>query len=140
VQSTEEIKKVFPDVPVFYTEDLQEGDLGGLIGKKQAYQNELGDFYSAKECKDMNIERPESIVERGVRVVKNCLKDYGGKTVFLVGHRDPLEFLTWALFNPNSKIIAPITEIQKDYLIEKGEGKKLVINIDQKVLEYSKAC
>jgi broad specificity phosphatase PhoE len=128
IQSAEEILKVFPNTPFIYTEDLEEVDLGELTGKKLEYQHSIGDIYNAGECKDMNIERPQSIINRQLQVIINACKNYPGKTIFIVGHKQPLEFLMWRLNNLPTDRVASITDIEKEYLLKKGQAWKIVLD------------
>lgn len=135
-QSTEEMLKVFPDTLVIYTSDLEEVDTAGLTGELLEYQHLIGDIYHAKECEGMGIERPESIIERQLRILKKALEKYPGKTIFIVGHKQPLEFLVWKLLNPSDLQIASIIDIEKKYLIKKGEVREVVLGKDLNVIKY----
>ena len=140
VQSTKEILKVFPKTPIIYSKDLEEVDIGGLLGRLLSWQDSIGDIYNAKECQEMNIERPESIINRQMKVIKKASTKYFSKTIFIVGHLQPLNFLIWKLLHPSEKKIAPITDILSKFRLEKDQAWKVVLDEKLKVLEYSLVC
>lgn len=127
VQSTEEIHNVFPNVPVKYIDDLQEVDCGTMTGMPQAFERRVGNIYDSEETKDMGIERPLAVTDRMLGVMKNALADYGGKTIFVVSHGDPLAFLVWRLMNPSGNHI-PVLEIRDNNYPSKGKAWKLILN------------
>lgn len=134
VESTEIIRNVFIGTPVFYENSLTEVDMGLFIGKLLAFRDGIGDFYHAKEYENMRVERPEAIVRRMYQVVLKILKTYLGKTVFLVGHDQPIEFLIWKLIHPHEPI-ASIVEVKKNYLMSTGQAWKLVLTANATVVE-----
>lgn len=140
IQSTEEIIKIFPSVPVFYTKDLEEVDIGGLTGRFLKYQNSIGDIYNSEKCKNMHIERPESIINRQLQILINANKKYFGKTIFVIGHQQPFQFLMWKLLNPSKKKIASIIGIQKEFQLENGAAWEVVLDDNLKVVKYSLIC
>jgi broad specificity phosphatase PhoE len=134
VESTEIIRNVFIGTPVLYKNGLTEVDMGSFVGKLLAFRDGIGDFYHAKEYQNMQVERPEAIVGRMYQVILKILKTYRGKTIFVVGHDQPFEFLIWKLIHP-SENIASIVEIKKMYLMLTGQAWKLVLTANAKVVE-----
>lgn len=138
-QSTEELKKTFPDAPVEYVDDLQEMDCGNLVGKPMTYVRSLGDLYSNAVRKDMGIEPADNIVNRMNRVVQNVLEKYSGKTIFLVSHGDPLAFLLWRLLHPTDEVTDAVTEdvsFEKSAYLRRGEAWDMTLDEKGRVIEY----
>lgn len=135
IQSTDEIKEVFPTVPVILKDDLQETDLGKLTGELMSKAIAIGDFYHADECKDMGIEKPEEIVKRMRKTVLESKKNYPGKVVFMVSHGDPLAFLLRDLLDPNEPLPSkPDLEVGK--YLAKGEAWKITLDDENRVCEF----
>jgi broad specificity phosphatase PhoE len=134
VESTEIIHNVFNGTPVLYEKGLTEVDMGLFVGKLMAFRDGIGDFYHAKEYQNMRVERPEAIVRRMYHVIHKILNTYRGKTVFLVGHDQPIEFLIWKLEHP-SEDIASIVEVKKRYLMLTGQAWKIILSFNATVVE-----
>jgi len=126
-ESTAEILKVFPKTKVVYSKGLEETNLGDLTGKKLEIQYSIGDIYNPKKRKEMKIEDPKSIIDRQMKVISKAVKSYEGKNIFVLGHKDPLEFLMWKLANPQIKKIPSLVETEKEFLIGKGETWKFIL-------------
>ena len=129
IQSVEEILKIFPNMPVICETDLQEVDCGKFTGRKLSWVHSLDSFYALP-----TMESPEKIGHRMLTVMKKILKNYCGKTVFVVSHGDPIIFLLWLLTHPNSAI-NPVSLIKKNFLIQKGQAWKVVLNEKMKVID-----
>lgn len=134
LESTEIISNVFIGTPVIYENELTEVDMGLFVGKLLAFRDRIGDFYNAKQYKNMLVERPEAIVRRMYQVILKILKKFSGKTIFIVGHDQPFEFLIWKLLHPSEDIVS-IVEIKKTYLMLTGQAWKLVLTDNAKVVE-----
>lgn len=134
VESTEIISKIFIDTPIQYEDDLTEVDMGLFVGKLLTFRDGLGDFYHAKEYQNMRVEKPEAIVSRMYKIIHKIIKAYEGKTIFIVGHDQPIEFLIWYLEHPSEEIPS-IVDVKKNYLMLTGQAWKLVITAHEKVVE-----
>lgn len=134
IQSTQEIQNAFPNVPVSYTEDLQETDCGKLTGEPMQRSIAIGDIYHADECKDMGIEKPEEIIKRMRKEILDTREAYPGKTVFMISHGDPLAFLLRNLLDPNEAIPSK-PALEAGQYLKKGEAWKMVLDEQNRVCE-----
>ena len=134
IQSTEEIIKVFPNTPVIKKGDLQDTDEAVLAGKTLEWLKLVGgDEYTLPEFKDQ-VERPETIEQRIMGVIKEAIRANEGKTIFVVSHGDPLAFAIWRLINPEGEL-PTIGELNKGNYLKKGEAWKVVISSNNEVIE-----
>ncbi|SRR6266403_2806428 len=134
IETTEEIKTVFPDVPVLFEDDLQEyfGDFSDMtIDQFEA----LGNYYHAQETLARNIEQPESVIERMIGVMKHALSLHKDKTVFLVSHGDPIMWLFWKLTNPHDEMPSPLI-LHETHLLKQGTALKLVFDEKGEMLSH----
>jgi|SRR6185369_1861948 len=134
IETTEEIKKIFPDAPVIYENDLQEyfGDFSDMtIDQFEA----LGNYYRAKETLARNIEQPESVIGRMLGVMEKALTAHKDKTIFLVSHGDPIMWLFWKLTNPHDEMPSPMI-LHETHLLKQGTALKLVIDEKGEMLSH----
>ncbi len=133
IETSSEIEKVFPGVPVIVEQDLEEVDTSGLTGKPNTYVAAHGDVYTNSVYQDLNIESQAHVLERMTGVMIRIRSQYEGKTVFVVSHADPICFLLWSLVHPGENL-PPMTEIKKYQYLERGEAFRMVIDDQNKLV------
>lgn len=90
-------------------------------------QTEKEEKFPGKDEFDPNLEGHESrdeVLERMKSAFEDIVKAHEGKTVFIVGHGDPLRLLLHSLNHPNAHEIPPFDELPQ---LEKGSAQRMVI-------------
>lgn len=135
VESAEKISQVYQGTKTIQIDDLQDTDARAVEGMSMDWLKSIdGDVYDSEETKDLGIERPQKIVERMLGVVEDVRKKYMGKTIFVVGHGDPLAFSLWRLLHPEGKLPS-IVDLEKSGYLKKGEAWKFVFDEAGRVLK-----
>lgn len=139
-QSAEAIREIYGEIPVILEDDFQEADVGNLVFKKELNTDWLksigGDVYSYKgsELTGIKIEPPEEQAQRVIHGLQKAVKQYQGKTVFVVTHGDPSAFSMWRLLHPEGELPS-ISELAKNEYLKKGEAFRIVFDGNGKVVE-----
>lgn len=137
VETARIISGGFPSATLIQENDLTDVNIPSLVGKPIALRKKIHatgiDEYSGKYVEQGNESR-EKITGRMVRVFNKINREYGGKTIVIVGHGDPLRFLLYRLKNPEGSLPS-IGELIHSYYPNKGEGWKMVVDEDGRILE-----
>lgn len=136
IQSAEAMAKIFPQAPIRRDKDLRDTDEPGLKDKTLDWLESIGgDEYNNPALKDFEIERPEKIVERVMKVLAQIREEHEGKTIFVVSHGDPIAFTMWRLLHPEGQL-PPLSELGKHGYLKKAESWRAEFNREGKVIEH----
>lgn len=120
--TAKEIAKYHPHVPIHFTKELREVDVGDFTGKS----------YGETDWNNLpkNLERPEMVQERVRKFLNKILKEDKNKTVLLVSHDYTNKALATVLFKESykerEKYKFDNTSIS---IFEIGDNKEVKINV-----------
>lgn len=110
--------------------ELIDVDIPFLAGKSMNERKKIHksgeDEYSKKYVKLGN-EFRANIVKRMKKTFDRIVKNNLGKTVAIVSHGDPIQFLLFKLSNPNKKVPSMSILVNENYP-PKGRATKIVVN------------
>ena len=135
LQSSEEIIKSFPEIPIIPRRELRDTYAPALVGRSLDWLNTVvDDVYTAKEFKYLSVEKSYIIVRRIKKILDEVKIVHEGESVFVVGHRDPFAFALWKEMYPNKKL--PLLSSLKDVTwLDKSEAWKVLYDNEGKIAE-----
>lgn len=117
-------------------QNLTDVDISFLRGKPMEERIEIHksgtDEYSEKYVKLENESR-DHIVNRVKDVFKKIVLKNRGKVVAIVSHGDPIQFLLYALSNPEEEVSSMNILINKNYP-PKGSATRLIVDDQMQIL------
>ena len=139
MQSAYAVSRPFGILNIEQNEDLLEVNFGDeIVGKPFAFFAEVDDdlFTHTVEGKPRSLETPEQLVTRTLRAIDTIRKNHEDKTIFVIGHGDPLSFALWRLIHPEGDLpTVPQMEAEGSYL-QKGDAAKLVLDNEGRLVAH----
>lgn len=135
MQSSEELVKSFPGIPIIPRHELRDTYAPLIVGKSLDWLRPIvNEIYTAKEFRHLAVERPRTIINRIKKVIDEVKKSHEGETCFIVGHRDPFAFALWKEMYPTGKLPL-LSSLNGVTWLDKSEAWKVVYDTGGKVAE-----
>lgn len=123
IQSAEIFSKVFDEIEIHQDKRLLERDSKNLAGRPIALEKVWIDTYNNLHP-DYWVETPEDQAKRIGGFTQEVLKQYKGKTIFVLSHGDPLAFAVYNLIHPKNTIPS-INNLTGENYLKRGEAWKV---------------
>ncbi|MEK9178357.1 MAG: histidine phosphatase family protein [Patescibacteria group bacterium] len=138
VRSAEVIAKSFglKQEDVIIDEDLNDVDIPATAGKPTAERDRiysLGIDEYSEEFVALGNESRAQVIERMQKAFKRAVSKNHGRTVALVSHGDPIQFLLFTLKHPGDPVPSMNVLTSKDYP-PKGSAERVTVDEKEKVI------
>lgn len=139
VESSRIISKAFglSDKDTVVDEDLIDSDVPAIAGKPFSERDRIHssgtDEYN-EEFVALGNESRSSIIERMRRAFSKMVSENAGRSIAIVSHGDPIQFLLFKIKHPGEPVPPMNILASKDYP-PKGSAERLTVDEDGKVLD-----